>query len=288
MAHYKTVVLFGSSIVILSAIAALTGIMSSAGPGAYEYESIRGETVVIYGKGVYQHMSADVAPQGIAQDYVTFFLAIPLLILGMVWTGKGSLKGRFLLAGTLGYFLVSYLFFLVMGMYNYLFLVYVVLTGLSFFACALTLLSFKPEALTERFSESTPVRIAGGFLIINGVAIGVMWLGIVVPPLLDGTMIPPQTEHYTTLIVQGLDLAILLPLAVVSGAMFMRKRPLGYLLAPTYLVFLSILMTALIAKIIAMGLLGQNVMPAVIIIPAITIVSISCTVLVLRAIQNKT
>lgn len=287
MDHYKTVVMLGSGIVILSAIAAFTGIISSAGPGAYEYESIRGETVVIYGKGVYEHMSADLAPQGIAQDYVTLFLAVPLLILGMVWTGRGSLKGRFLLAGTLGYFLVSYLFYLVMGMYNFLFLVYVILTGLSFFACALTLLSFDAEALAERFSERTPVRFAGGFLIVNGVAIGVMWLGIVVPPLLEGTIIPPQAEHYTTLIVQGLDLSILLPLAVVSGVMFMRKRPLGYLLAPTYLVFLSILMTALIAKIIAMGVLGQNVMPAVIIIPVITIVSVSCAVLILRAIRNQ-
>jgi hypothetical protein len=67
----------------------------------------------------------------------------------------------------------------------------------------------------------------------------------------------------------------------------MRKRPLGYLLAPTYFVFLSILMTALVAKIIAMGVLGQNVMPAAVIIPAITAVSISCTVLILRAIRSK-
>lgn len=287
MSHFKTVVVLGSGIAILAAIAALTGIISSEGPGAYEYESIRGETVTIRGKGVYRHMSANVAPQGIAQDYVTLFMAIPLLISGMLWAGKGSLRGRFLLAGTLGYFLASYLFYLVMGMYNFLFLVYVALTGLSFFAFALALYSFEPKTLAVRFNEGTPVRFSGIFLIANGVAIGLMWLGIVVPPLLDGTVVPPQVEHYTTLIVQGLDLAILLPLSVVSGIAFMRKRPLGYLLAPTYFVFLSILMTALVAKIIAMGVLGQNVMPAAVIIPAITAVSISCTVLILRAIRSK-
>jgi hypothetical protein len=288
MDHQKTVTVLGACIVTLAAIAALTGMLSSGGPGAYEYESIRGEIITIHGEGVYRHMSADLAPQGIAQDYVTFFIAIPLLIYGIIWARKGSLKGRFLLAGTLGYFLVSYLFYLVMGMYNILFLLYVSLTGVSFFAFALTLLSIEPKRLHEQFAEKTPVRVAGGFLIFNGVAIGLMWLGIVVPPLLDGTIIPIQTEHYTTLIVQGLDLAILLPLSVVTGILFIRKRPLGYLLAPVYFVFLSILMTALIAKIVAMGLQGQNVMPAVIIIPVITAVSIVCTWLIFRSISSPT
>ncbi|MDZ7771162.1 MAG: hypothetical protein U5K31_00180 [Balneolaceae bacterium] len=64
---------------------------------------------------------------------------------------------------------------------------------------------------------------------------------------------------------QGLDLGLLLPLAFVSGLLLLRERPLGYLLAP---VFLVLMMVALTAKIIAMGMLGQEIMPAVIIIPA--------------------
>jgi hypothetical protein len=39
--------------------------------------SIRGENITIYGKGIYQHMAADVAIQGIAQDYVTLFMGVP-------------------------------------------------------------------------------------------------------------------------------------------------------------------------------------------------------------------
>ena len=278
--------ILGSGIAIFAAIAALTGIVTSEGPGAYDYESIRGETVIIYGKGVYRHMSANVAPQGIAQDYVTILLAIPLLATGLVWAGKGSLRGRFLLAGTLGYFLVSYLFYLVMGMYNVLFLIYVMLTCLSFFAFSLTLLSFEPQKLSERFTEKAPVNSTGIFLILNGVAIGIMWLGIIIPPLLDGSIIPLQTEHYTTLIVQGLDLAILLPLAIVSGTLFIIRHPFGYLMAPTYFVFLSLLTTALVAKIIAIFLQGQNVMPAAVIIPVITVLSIISTFLIFRSIRD--
>ena len=67
---------------ILAAIASLTGILSKSGEGEYFFTSIHGQVVQIYGKGLYKHMPSDVAVQGIAQDYVTLFIAIPLLILG--------------------------------------------------------------------------------------------------------------------------------------------------------------------------------------------------------------
>jgi len=286
MRNQKSITVLTSVIILLSAIAALTGVLSSGGPGSFEYESIRGETVQIYGKGVYRHMSAEVAPQGIAQDVVTLIIGLPLLLFSLVYARKGSLKARFILAGTLGYFLVTYLFYLVMGMYNVLFLVYAALLGTSFFAFTTTLFSFDLNRLPQVFSKSVPVKTAGGFLILNALLIALLWLEIVVPPLLDGSVIPTETEHYTTLIVQGLDLGLLLPLAVAAGILFIQKKPIGFLAAPVYLVFLSILMIALIGKIIAIGLLGQNIIPVVFIIPAIALTSITLTVLVLNGLQQ--
>ena len=287
MRNQKSITVLTSVIILLSAIAALTGVLSSGGPGSFEYESIRGETVQIYGKGVYRHMSAEVAPQGIAQDVVTLIIGLPLLLFSLVYARKGSLKARFILAGTLGYFLVTYLFYLVMGMYNVLFLVYAALLGTSFFAFTTTLFSFDLNRLPQAFSKSVPVKTAGGFLILNALLIALLWLEIVVPPLLDGSVIPTETEHYTTLIVQGLDLGLLLPLAVAAGVLFIQKKPIGFLAAPVYLVFLSILMIALIGKIIAIGLLGQNIIPVVFIIPAIALTSITLTVLVLNGLQQQ-
>ena len=287
MRNQKSITVLTSVIILLSAIAALTGVLSSGGPGSFEYESIRGETVQIYGKGVYRHMSAEVAPQGIAQDVVTLIIGLPLLLFSLVYARKGSLKARFILAGTLGYFLVTYLFYLVMGMYNVLFLVYAALLGTSFFAFTTTLFSFDLNRLPQAFSKSVPIKTAGGFLILNALLIALLWLEIVVPPLLDGSVIPTETEHYTTLIVQGLDLGLLLPLAVAAGILFIQKKPIGFLAAPVYLVFLSILMIALIGKIIAIGLLGQNIIPVVFIIPAIALTSIALTVLVLNGLQQQ-
>lgn len=286
MKYKKSITVLTSLIILLGIVAASIGIFSTGGPGPYEIETVRGETVMIYGKGLYRHMSMDVAPQGIAQDYVTLFAGVPLLFISLLWASRGSLKGQFLLAGTLGYFLTTYLFYLVMGMYNMLFLVYAALLGTSFFAFVQTMLSFEISTLADRFRESTPVKLMGGFLIFNSLAIGLMWLGIVVPPLLDGTIIPKEVEHYTTLIVQGLDLGLLLPLSFVSGLLFIKEKPFGYLLAPVYFVFLSILMVALTAKVVAMGLLGQNVVPAIVIIPMFGLVAIFCSVFIFKNIKD--
>jgi len=271
-----------AAIILLSSVATTSGIFSNEGSGHYQYTSIRGQEVTLYGKGLYKHMSAEVAPQGIAQDYVTLFIAIPLLIIGFVLNRRGSIKGKYLLSGVLGYFLVTYLFYTAMAMYNRLFLVYVALLSTSFYSFITSLLSFDSNRLYKSFKPFTFFRFAGGFLIFSSIAIAFLWLSIVVPPLLNGTIVPKEVEHYTTLIVQGFDLGILLPAAFLSGVLWLKKKPLGYLFAPIYFIFLSLLMTALTAKVIVMGMLGYNIIPVVFIIPTFNVITIACAVLILR------
>jgi hypothetical protein len=280
--HQRTITMLTFIITLLSLLAAAQGIFSVQGPGPHEFTSVYGEKVLLYGRGIYQNMSAEVAPQGIAQDYVTMFLGIPLLLTSMFFSRKGLVKGRFLLAGTLGYFLVTYLFYLNMAIFNKMYLVYVALLSCSFFAFILTLLSFNPDKLKESFSNSLPVKFIGGFLVFNSVTMGLLWLSVVLPPLLKGT-VPLQVEHYTTLVVQGLDLAILLPSAFVAGVLLIKKRPFGYLLAPVYFVFLSILMTALTAKVIAM----KAGLPVVAIIPTFNLAAIICSGIILKNINKE-
>lgn len=273
-------------IAFVAAVAASSGIFTKGGPGEYEYMSIRGKSILIYGTGLYKDMSADVAIQGIAQDYITLFIAVPLLLIACFFSRKGSLKWRFMLAGTLSYFLVTYLMYLGIAMYNAMFLAYVLLIGASFFALALTLMSFEINLLPLQFGEAAPVKLAGGFLIFNSIIISLLWLGVVLPPILDGTIIPDAVQHYTTLTVQGLDLAIFLPLSFVSGYLLMKRKPLGFLLATTTLIFLPLLMTALLAKIIAMGLSGVNIVPAVFIIPVLLVASAACALLLMKNIKS--
>lgn len=287
MQNKKIITMLVVLITIFALAATLTGINSSGGTGKYEYKSIRGQTVTIYGQGLYRHMSADVAIQGIAQDYVTLFIAIPFLLFALFRYRIQSLAGKYLLAGVLNYLFLTYLFYMNMAMYNSMFLVYVALTGLTFFALVLTLLSFETDRLPKIFSEKTPVKFIGGFLIFNAILIALLWLGVVVPPLLDTTIVPLAVQHYTTLNVQAFDLSLFLPMSFVAGLLLIRKNKFGYLIAPVYLVFLSLLMLALIAKLIAMAMEGVNVIPAIFFIPAIALVAVICSILSLLNIKTQ-
>jgi hypothetical protein len=273
-------------IAILSAVAAAFGIFTDYGNGVFEYESIRGSTIEIYGRGLYEHMSSDVAIQGIAQDYVTLFLAIPVMLVSLIGYRRKSNRAHFVLAGTLFYFLVTYLFYMAMAMYNYMYLLYVVLLGLSFFGLFLTLRQLNGLNVVEAFSSKTPARFVGWFLVVNSICIAFLWLGIVLPPLMDGSVYPPELNHYTTLIVQGYDLGLLLPISFIAGMLLIAKKPDGYIYATTYIVFLSILMTALTAKIIAMAINDVNVIPVIFIIPTINAITVFSAVRMIKNILN--
>lgn len=372
-------------IAVAATVAALTGIFSSGGPGPQTHETFRGTEVTLYGRGIYRHMSADVAIQGIGQDVVTVGIAVPLLLLAL-FRARGGVRGersvpgpagvgarrsargaagavardgsrsgngrsdarpRLVLSGVLLYLLVTYTFYLAMATYNALFLVYALLMGCSFFALALVLLDVGREmatgggeaqdvnregaaqgaeatthgrgaahgvaepthgrgvtdgetgaapgesrgapaaaasgaptptsASTARLVLRAPGsrRLWGAVLIANAALIGLLWLSVVVPPLVDGTVYPAAVQHYTTLIVQGFDLGLLLPASVVIGVLLRRETLMGLLFGPVYLVFLSLIMTALIAKLIAMELNGVPTAPAIFIIPVIAVVAIT-------------
>ncbi len=231
-------------------------------------------------------MSADVAIQGIAQDYVTLFIGIPLLLIALQGYRKNSIRAHFVLTGILGYFFVTFLFYTAMGMYNIMFLGYVTLLGSSFFSLFLSLSALDISKIPQYFSKKTPNKFVGRFLIFNSTAISFLWLSIIIPPLFDGTIYPVDLKHYTTLIVQGFDLGLLLPVCFVVGLLLVKRKPTGYLFATTYIVFLSLLMTALTAKIIAMAMNDVNVIPVIFIIPTLNIITIICVYLMITNIQN--
>src|SRR6056297_4256288 len=165
MKHSRIIVVLVLLIVVFAGIASFTGIISNEEMGLKEVTSVHGEVIELYGRGIYHNMSADVAVQGIGQDYVTFFLAIPLLIFGLFKALKGMLRWRLFLAGVLGYFFVNYWFYTAMGMYNALFLIYVSLMGLTFISLFTVLFGVDLKSIQEKFSSKTPFKLAGIFLI---------------------------------------------------------------------------------------------------------------------------
>lgn len=279
-----TLLILLALITCASLVTTITAITSTTGNGSFHYTTIRGEEVTIYGLGPYRHMTSAVAVQGIAQDYITLFVALPFLWVSF-FLHNTSVRGRILLTGTLLYFSVTYVFYTTMAMYNELFLLYILLMGTCVFGFFYSLFDLYPHDLATVFRNRKTLHLTSYFIITNCVLIALLWLSMIVPPLLNGTLYPKEVEHYTTLIVQGFDLGILLPLGIVAGVLQLRNMRWGFLLMPTYLVFLSILMIALTAKIIFMAHVGVNIIPVVFIIPTITAFSIFLLISLLRTVD---
>lgn len=287
MKYIKQLRLIVPFIVIGSMIEALAGIFSNDGNGTYLHKSIRNEMVEIYGKGVYRHMTTDVAVQGIAQDYITLFIAIPILIISFYFTTKNNLKAKLVFSGTLLYFLLTYLFYIAIALYNEVFLIASFTLFCSLFAFILNIISFDFAIVKSFFSEHKTMRKASVFMIIMATMMVCLWLSVLIPPMLDGSFYPKELYHYSTMIVQGYDFGIFLPLAFISGILGIKKNEYAYVFVPTYLIFLSILMTALVAKVVFMARIGENVVPVVFIIPTMLVASIFFAINVLKSINGN-
>ncbi len=281
MKFKKAIGLLVLLIVIFATAASAWGIFSNQGPGKYEFHSLHGEDVEIYGKGLYRDDSVSGASQVIAQDGVTLVLGIPVLMIALYLASKGSLKGRLLLNGILGYFLYTYASYSFLVMYNSLFLVYVLLMGASFFAFTLTMMSWNEVDLSAYFSPKMPVNFIGGFLIFLAVTIGLMWLGRIMPSLTRG-LVPVGLEHYSTLVIQALDFGFVVPAAFLSGLLLIRRKSFGYLLAPVITVKGIALLTAIIAMMIGMVRAGVRVsLIEMVLFPVFDLIAISCLVLMM-------
>ncbi len=287
MHHKNSITVLVIIIVVASIIATTTGILSNDGPGIFEHKSIRGETVQIYGKGIYKHMSNDVAIQGIAQDYITLFFAVPVLLISLLFFRRGSLRGKFILTGSLLYILLTYLFYTAMATYNSLFLIYVILLSTSLLAFILSIIGFDVQKLKEMVRSEKIQTFSGWFVLFNSSMIALLWLKSIVTPLLSGALYPEGLDHYTTMIVQGFDLGIFLPMAFISGFLAVRKNTWGIVLTTVYVIFVSILMSALTSKILFMAKSGANVVPVVFIMPTICVMSIILSVLLMMNIKKK-
>ncbi len=269
-------------IAIVAVVASAYGAFSSQGKGPYDFKTVHNTTVTISGKGLYQNDSISAASQAIAQDVVTLFLGIPLLLVSLYLYRKGLLKGKLLLAGTIAYFLYTYTSYSFLSMFNPFFLIDVLLMSASFFAFVLTMMSFDIEKLSTSFNEKLPVKFVGGLLICIGVIFGFMWLGIVTPTILSDTA-PIVLEHYTTLVIQAMDLGFVVPTAFLAGILLIKRNAFGYLLSTVVTVKGITMLTALTAMVIGQVLAGVEVGVAILVlIPVLNIIIMYSLYLIMK------
>ncbi|HEX7555542.1 MAG TPA: hypothetical protein VF338_02875 [Leptolinea sp.] len=220
-------------IFVLSLFAAGMGLFYQFPGKPVAYTTLRGEQVTINMQGLYWYDTVSSAAQMQGNDFTTLVVGLPLLVISTFLAFRGSLRGRLLLTGTLGFFLYTYMSMSMLAAYNSLFLVYIVLFGLSLYAFILCMFSFDLADLPAHFSETLPRGWMSGLMFVMAAFLTLAWLGRIIPPLLNHST--PALENTTTLVIQAMDLVLLVPLAVLAGILLLKRSTWGYLLASVFI-----------------------------------------------------
>ncbi len=254
------VIRLATIIVPLALLAAGAGIFWQGTGEPYLFDTLRGETVLVRGHGLYQYDTVNSASQELGQDVVTLIIGIPLLITGIVLSRKGTLRGQLLLTGALGYFLYTYGAMSFLTAFNPFFLVYVALFSLSLFGFILAMSSLNVDEITAHISSGFPRRGIASYFIIVALFLTLAWLGLVVPPMLTG-LPPAGLESAITMVIQALDLGVIVPTSLITAVLLLKKQPWGYALSSVVLLKILTMGTALISMIISQMLAGVDIDP---------------------------
>ena len=168
----------------------------------------------------------------LGNDAVTLFLAIPILVAALVFSSRGSVKAQLVWMGMLDYMLYNYAFYLFGAAFNWFFLIYVALVGLSIFALIFGLTNLNVNRISQQFRERVPVKWIGGYFLF--VAFGLTMVYSIQSILFITTGAVPaivtRSGHITN-VVFALDLTMLIPWFVLGALWLMKRKPWGFVIA---------------------------------------------------------
>jgi hypothetical protein len=206
--------------------------------------------------GLYRD-TAEMVREARAADLVTLALAVPALGLGLWRARSGSLGGRCIALGALGYLAYSYAIFSFSVVINPLTPVHIAILGLASWALVLTVAG-PDEAIVDRSSAIRPPRrTTGWFLIVVSALFGLLWLGQIASAITSGTLPASIADlGLPTNAVYALDLAFALPVLVTAGVRLLRRDgrgPATALVALTFVVLMGSSVLAIFAIDAAAG-----------------------------------
>lgn len=224
-----------SLVAVLALVYAGLGLFWQDAASPFSFSTLRGQTVEIYGRGIYRLDTVIAAAGNRGTDAATLFVALPLLVIALAWYRRGSLRGGLLLTGTLSYFLYNSASLTFGAAWNALVLIYTAAFSASLFAFVLAFTVIDLPTLAARVSPRLHHRGTAAFLIFAGIATALIWLSDIIPAMIQGSA-PAVLASYTTVFTYAFDLAVITPATILAGVLLRRRAPLGYLLAPVLLI----------------------------------------------------
>jgi hypothetical protein len=233
--------------------------------------------------GVYDEETTNWATQAQGQDVGNLLAAVALLVAAVAHV-RGSHAAGLVWLGTLFYFVYAYLVYAMAVHFNYLFLVYVAVLGLSVWALLLTTNGLRDQ----RTGFGAGQRQAGWTLVAVGVLFALLWLGELVPALVAGEV--PQSVEDAGLWVNPIhviDLSVVLPGFVVCGVLALRGDRNGLFFAGPWLVFSVLMGSSIVAAMVLMSAEGfEGTLPPLVMVSLVVLASLAAAWSLLRGVSG--
>lgn len=201
--------------------------------------AVAGNIIALSIKNIYASLTPVFLPQAIAQDIANLTIVSPLWLILAALALRGSLRAYLVWLGVISFTVYNYVIYTFSVPFGPLFLLWVVVLGMSLFALIGGITTANHEATKPLFTNQRAATVVAWFLMITAILFGLLWLSEDVPALLSGNM--PQSVvgmALPTNPVHILDYAFFLPAVFATGIMLLKGRSFAYVIAPSAIVFL--------------------------------------------------
>ena len=164
-------------------------------------------------------------------DLVTLVVAVPVLVVALMLSARGSVRGRMVWLGALYYMFYNYAFYVLGLPVTGLYLPLIALFTLSAFALALGLGSLDVQVISRAFSFRTPARLISVYMSIWAVIVGGLWISQWVNFVFSGKIPEVNGDQNAYRVIATVDLSFMVSLLVPAACWLWRRRPWGFPLA---------------------------------------------------------
>jgi hypothetical protein len=258
-----------AAVAVLAGIASALGVFARGDGATALVTSVRGETYEMAVNGVYAYNAQRVVAEGVGWDIFTLLIAVPALMLTVPGVRRGAFAARLLASGLLGYFVYMYLEYAVTWAFGPLFLLFVVIFATSLAGIVWFGTEIAASGIEGRFTERFPVRSWATISIGLAALLSMLWLQRIFVGL---TAEQIKIDGETTMTVQALDLGVMVPAAIFTATLALRRRAVGYVLSAVFAVTYLAMTSAITGMLLsAWAVEGQlEIVPVTIFVVAAT------------------
>ena len=241
MKSYQKLIFNVILVILLGIIVSAFGVFDTTGGEPREVTNAYGDSVRLYGYGIYANDSYFKAPLFRGTDLVMLLVAVPLLIAALAgFIQQQTMRRKIFLLSTLTLFLY-YSASLAFGVtYNALHLAYIALFSASLFALVQVAIAVSETSVAAHIKTRLPSKGFNAFLYFSGIVLIIAWLPDILASLAAGRPLA-LIEHYTTEITYVLDMGLIGPAALVTIGLVKKQKNLGYMLLSMLLMLCAVI-----------------------------------------------